>query len=334
MSEKTNSSRRNVLKVIGSGCGISALGSVSQASSGMNSNLREIVAQGQKVRDEADAEAAKVAQRIRESGGPNAELRARNYRIEAGNRAWEQYLKKQNVAFTTEQQRYEFDKESGGVGTSEVSNVDTTGFDATISIITDNYSDYYAGTHFQLYFSYTTSGHTCYRENYGESPLDGAGLRWYAEAWNYDGSTFQDRTETSTHTDYSDDTNSQESMGFDVDDVGMYDDWAAQADCRSGLDNNFTSGYSDVEEYGVYLSEDTSYDYDNYDTWIAAIYDHTWSGTRGSVNIGGSISSAGPSIGIGYSWTSSLENEKTTTETDNNTPLEVYKDDAIYTSSP
>jgi hypothetical protein len=331
MSEKTNSSRRNVLKLIGSGCGISALGSVSQASTGTNSNLREIVAQGQAVRDEADAKAAKVAQRIRESGGQDAELRARNYRIEAVNRAWQKYLKRQNVASVTKHQRYEFDKSSGDIGTSEVANPDTTGIDARISMITDDYTNYYAGTAFQLYFEYSTSGHTCYRESYGEDPKDGAGLRWNAEAWNYDGSTFSARTETSTHTDYSDDFNSQEAMAFDVDDEGIFDDWAAQADCNSGLDNNFTSGYSDIEEYGVYLTEDDSNSYTNNDTWIAAAYDHTWSGTRGSVTVGAGASATGPSISVGYTFTSSLENEPTTTEKDGNTLLEVYKDEASYT---
>jgi len=234
--------------------------------------------------------------------------------------------------------RYEFSEKAsadGGLTTSpnQVNNVDTTGVDATMSILTDDYDKYYIGMMFQLYFRYSTTGHTCYQESYGEDPKDGVGLGWNAQAWNYDSQYLSQRSSTSTHVSYSDDTSSQSWFGFDVDDDEMWNDWQNQADCRSSFNNNFASGYSDPEHAGVYLVEDNVNNYSNDDTWVGGAYDHTWSGTRGDVAVSVGGFPASPGVGIVYDQETNLQNEATTTESDNDRELSVYRDDAVYTGN-
>lgn len=332
MSRKPQLSRRNVIKALGAGCTLATLGTAAQATAGTSDqDIRTLVDQAYEKAEEVEEKAAKEAQEIRDSDDPNAEERAREHRITEVNKAWENFFKEREVACATTRQQYEFTKEEENteeISPNSVSDISTTGLDATIGLVTHDYINYYASINFELYFSYRTTGHSCYREEYGEDPLDGGGLRWDSDAWNYDGDTFSERSNTSSNVDYSDDFNSQEAFGFDIDDAGMFSDWADDADCNSSLDNNFTAGYSSREYYGVYLTEDDDTDeYNDDDTWIMGAYDHTWSGTRGTIQVGAGVGATGPSISIGYGSTQTLEHEPTTTEDDGNTPLEIYKDE-------
>lgn len=333
MLRKKYSSRRNVIKALGAGCTLATLGTAAQATAGISDqDLRILIDQAYEASEEAEEEAAKEAQEIRNSDDPDAEERARKHRITEVDNAWEEFLEEHEVAYETVRQQYEFTKEEdGGIGTQSVSDVSTTGLNATIGLSTFDYTTYYASVDFELNFSYRTTGHSCYREQYGEDPLDGGGLRWNSDAWNYDGDTFSERSVTSSNVDYSEDFNSQEAFGFDIDDAGMFSEWADEADCNTSLDNNFASGYSSREYYGVYLKEDDDYDdYNDDDTWIMGAYDHTWSGKRGTIQIGAGVGATGPSISIGYASTQTLEHEPTTTEDDGDTPLEIYKDEASF----
>lgn len=342
-------SRRKLLKSIGASSVIGSIaGKQRVGESGRVSEFRQKIKKGLKKRKKADERAQKIGRGIRRNGGSNE--RIQSVREQLPHRTWKKFLTSNNMAFETKKLFIRFDgpespgfrnepagiplmKENPmaldpGLQPYSVNNVDTSGVDITISLVTEDYSEYYVDIAFKLYFDVDPSGHTCYNESSGEPPLDTGGIGWKNACWAYAYEDLGVTTGTSEYVSYTDDTYSLDSMGFEIDDDAMFTDWYEDnTDCDMTATGG--SGYSGQEYYGVYL--DTTSGDDNCngddDTYILGSYSHTYEGTYGSFSVGVSYPLG---ISISYGQTSNLIEETTTTEDDGSTPLRISKDEATY----
>jgi len=83
MCEKSSRNRRSVLKALGGGLSLAAIGGIGQVGASSDGGLRQIVTAGYEASREANQQAATTAQDIRESGVPGAEDAARNHQVDA-----------------------------------------------------------------------------------------------------------------------------------------------------------------------------------------------------------------------------------------------------------
>ncbi|WP_408958383.1 hypothetical protein [Natrinema sp. 74] len=286
-------SRRNVLKAIGTGTALTGLSTVGSART---------------------SEIEKFKERIQT---------ATKIRRESGVATYKKYLKENGIKTTSSKGRYPFrnTKESNvtdGISTQNIDNIDTSGIDIVMSLSSPsiNVPAYYVELYWRYYLKQGTSS-----DSYGEDPLDTIGFAWKDTCWERAWSGLSETSTSSEYVDYDDDAAGFGSFGFTVNDLDI--------SRNTGYgDNGSCAGYS-CETYsdyywgGVYLNARNHPDcYDDSDTRVLGIYDHTWSGTYSKFGVTASFPK---SIGITYTTSSYVDSESTTTEDDGSSSLVVSK---------
>lgn len=201
-----------------------------------------------------------------------------------------------------------------GVSTEKLSDVDGTSIDISMYMVspTINNPYYYAELEWRYHIERGQ-----YYSSEPSSPLDSIGFAWLDSCWETATYNLDTSSASSDYVTTEDSAFGAGTFGFSVDDKAIGQEYNCIAPC---------SGYTDYYWGGVYLSSENHPDcYNDSDTKVLGVYDHTWSGTHSSFGISASFPA---SIGISYTTESYVDNESTTTEDDGDTALVVTQDDA------
>lgn len=326
-NSKDKLKRRGILSAIGSGISLTGLSTITagQATSSKEKKFIETIERANRLRSEIDGALTHNSNK--------SPAMAEKYNNISPQGAWKKYLQKQGYNIGTKRYKTAFrssdksDSSTGGqISPNKVIDVDGLGIWTELSLVYDSYVHrFYVELSFKLKFggAYCNDGKWCGLSS-GEDPKDTLALGWNENCWDYFApSSISGTTSTSDNVSFEDDYFSLNSMGFEVDDRQMWNEYRQRDETGWG-----TFSYSSLEYAGIYMNSREYTDSqcnNNKDTTISAVYSHTWNGTYDSFSIGVSYPWA---ISISYSQASNLNSEDTTTKNDNDTPLLITKEDA------
>jgi hypothetical protein len=212
------------------------------------------------------------------------------------------------------------------VSPNKVENVREEGVRGQLTGVHDTYNnEYHVGIGIELWFDESpTRSPNCYKQSYGEDPVDLASLGWNTPRTQYWELVSTDKISDFAYvnSDYSrlpgGDEWSRDSVGFTYDDAEAYSDWR-------GDNCNLAREYYDLGSVGVKLKPAGSHS--RSDREVFGSYEHTWEKSTDGLGIGFGASPAGPVVSARLTPESEVDSTTTTTKTDRNKTLKISQDE-------